>query len=264
MEKHEKIIRLAESALMLAAATILSLIKLINLPYGGSVTACSALPLLLIAYRYGWRRGMLVGTAFGLLTMMLDGAVLSYCPTALSAAAVILLDYLLAFAATGLGGLFRGKPQDKALVLGALVAGLTRYACHVISGCTVWAGLSIPTRQAWLYSLAYNATYMLPELLVTLLGCRCFAALVDISGARPRRAKRTTDAGGIFRTAAVGAAVAAGIADVTLIFAHLQDAATGVFSFAGLRAVPWLTVAVITAAAGLIAGALLLWARRRK
>ena len=48
-----KSIRLTESAIMLAFATVLSLIKIVDMPFGGSVTACSMLPILIIAYRYG-------------------------------------------------------------------------------------------------------------------------------------------------------------------------------------------------------------------
>ena len=50
--KNQKVVRLVESALLLALATVLSLIKVLDLPYGGSVTACSMLPILLIAYRH--------------------------------------------------------------------------------------------------------------------------------------------------------------------------------------------------------------------
>lgn len=42
MEKRKKtILRLCESAIMIALATVLSMIKFANLPFGGSVTLCS-------------------------------------------------------------------------------------------------------------------------------------------------------------------------------------------------------------------------------
>ena len=76
-----------------------------------------------------------------------------------AAAAIILLDYIIAFIVLGLGGIFRKlfRSQGGALAAGTLLACLLRYVCHVISGCTVWAGLSIPSQDALLYSLAYNA-----------------------------------------------------------------------------------------------------------
>ena len=47
--KQQKMLRLVESGLMLAMATVLSLVKVLDLPYGGSITAFSALPILLVA-----------------------------------------------------------------------------------------------------------------------------------------------------------------------------------------------------------------------
>ena len=44
--KQQKMLRLVESGLLLATATVLSMIKVLDLPYGGSITAFSALPLL--------------------------------------------------------------------------------------------------------------------------------------------------------------------------------------------------------------------------
>ena len=87
-----------------------------------------------------------------------------------SIVAIILLDYLVAFMVIGLGGLFRKmKSQPMGLVLGGLVICLLRYRCHVTSGATVWAGLSIPTEAALIYSFGYNATYMLPETIILLV-----------------------------------------------------------------------------------------------
>ena len=41
--KQQKMLRLVESGLMLAMATVLSMVKVLDLPYGGSITAFSAL-----------------------------------------------------------------------------------------------------------------------------------------------------------------------------------------------------------------------------
>ncbi len=165
---------LVESAVMLAIATVLSMIKLFNLPYGGSVTIASMLPIIIISYRHGLRWGLLSGLVYGIIQQLLGLDTLSWVTTWQSIVAVILLDYIIAFAVTGFGGVFRKKcSQPMALLLGALLVGLLRYICHVISGATVWAGLSIPTNAAMIYSLGYNATYMIPETIthiVTFLG----------------------------------------------------------------------------------------------
>ena len=62
MKSKTNLFRLVESALLLAVAAVLSIIKVLDLPYGGSVTACSALPILLVAYRHGTPWGLF--TAF--------------------------------------------------------------------------------------------------------------------------------------------------------------------------------------------------------
>ena len=48
---NKNVIMLCECAVMVALATVLSLIK-IEFPYGGSITICSMLPILIIGYRY--------------------------------------------------------------------------------------------------------------------------------------------------------------------------------------------------------------------
>ena len=140
------------------------------------------LPILLIAYRYGTAWGMLTGFVHGVIQLILNPSVLSPVTGALSVASVIILDYSLAFAVIGLGGLFRKfiKKQNTALLAGSIFTGILRYICHVIVGCTVWAGLSIPTAGALIYSFIYNATYMVPETLVLALAAYYILSLIHI------------------------------------------------------------------------------------
>ena len=265
MKENTKVLRLVESGLLLAIATVLSLIKLLDMPYGGSVTACSDLPILLIAYRYGTGWGLFSSLVYSLLQLALGASTLSYCTTPLSVVAVILLDYVLAFAVYGLGGVFRkeGRSQGQALVLGALLVQGLRFVCHVISGCTVWAGLSIPTNAALIYSIGYNATYMLPELLVTMLGAWYFSRAVDVSGQRPTRAaaNQGNPVLGVLYPLTLVATV---VTDILLIFAHLQNADDGSFTFAGLSEVNWTAAAIVTAAGLLATLVLYLLDRKQK
>jgi len=170
--------KLTESAVMLALTLILSYIKLLDLPYGGSITLCSMLPTILIAYRHGLLWGFAIGIANGLLQLLMGMSNLSYATSAAAAVAIILLDYIIAFAVTGFGGIFKKifKNQSLSLILGTAFVCILRYICHVISGCTVWAGLSIPDTEALIYSLAYNATYMLPELIIAVAGAAYLGA----------------------------------------------------------------------------------------
>ena len=62
---------LVECAVMVALATVLSLIKLYELPYGGSVTAASMLPILIIAYRHGTGVGLGTALVYGVIQQLL-------------------------------------------------------------------------------------------------------------------------------------------------------------------------------------------------
>ena len=248
--KQQKMLRLVESGLMLAMATVLSMVKVLDLPYGGSITAFSALPILLVAYRHGVWQGLLTAFAHALIQLMLGANTLSYATSATAAVAIVVLDYLLAFTVLGLGGIFRRKceSQGVALVLGALLTGVLRYALHVIAGCTVWAGLSIPTEAALVYSLAYNATYMIPETIVTALGAWYLSRTVDLQEQMPTRAKTTHSGNAVLSALGRSALLVAAVWDVIEIFAPLQDAESGDFVITNLALVNWGLVGIVTAA----------------
>ncbi len=253
-------VRLTESAVMLALATVLSLIPLAELPYGGSITACSMLPLVVLAYRHGTEWGLLSGLVHGMLQMFLGMKNVMYFTTPESIAAVVALDYLLAFGVIGLAGVFRRicKGQTSAMLGGALLASTLRYLLHVLAGATVWAGLSIPTEAALTYSFVYNLTYMLPETLVLLLGVAFVARVIEF---RSPMLARASHADGKLDGFAIGAALCAAVAlitDVVLVFSHLQNADTGEFAITGLSAAPWTAVGIVTAVGAVATAALLI------
>ncbi len=256
--KSQKMLRLVESGLLLAVAVALSMVKVLDLPYGGSITAFSALPILLVAYRHGTPWGLLTAFAYALMQLVLGASTLSYATSPMAVAAIILLDYLLAFTVLGLGGIFRRScaNQGVALVLGAVVTGLLRYLLHVIAGCTVWAGLSIPTEAALVYSLAYNATYMVPEVIVTALGAWYLSRAVDLREQTPARAKTAPVNPTAFWIGAVGktALLVAAVWDVVLIFSPLQDPETGDFVISNLSLVNCPLLLIVTAVGVLVWG----------
>lgn len=180
---NTKTLRLTESAIMLALGFILSLLKIIDMPFGGSVTVFSMLPVIIIAYRYGTPWGLLVGFTASLLQMLSGLKNLTYGTSAGAVIAIIALDYVIAFTGMGLGGIFRGKIKDQgmSIALGALSACLIRYICHTVVGCTVWAGVSIPTSDGLIYSMVYNAAYMIPETAITVVGAYFAGRLFTLS-----------------------------------------------------------------------------------
>lgn len=248
--------KLTESAVMLALATVLSYFKLLDLPYGGSITLCSMLPIMLIAYRYGTPWGLFTGLVYSLIQLIFGFNNLSYATSAGAAVAIIMLDYVVAFSVIGLGGIFHRlfKKQTSAMLIGMTLVCALRYICHVISGCTVWAGVSIPDSKALVYSLAYNATYMLPELLVSLIGTAYISGAVDLSGEALRRKTKESLSRSAFAVKSLGfsSAAAALITDVLLFAGHLQNPDTGDFDITQLANVNYTAVIIVTAVGALL------------
>lgn len=255
-KRSRSVVILTESAVMIALATVLSIVKIIQMPYGGAVTAASILPIAVISYRHGIRWGLCTATVHGVIQQLLDLSMLSYFSDWISLICIVLLDYVVAFAAAGLAGAFRKpiKNQASALCLGCFSVCILRYVCHVISGFTVWTGFAMPTKASLIYSLSYNATYMLPETIVLLIVTAYIASTVDFRPKTPTRIQKETASGSLeWMPAAAGlAAVAAVVADTALIFSKLQDAETGEFSAAGFAEVNWTLAVAITVPALLI------------
>ena len=164
-KKHLRIRALTEGAMLVAAAQVLSFIRLYQLPQGGSVTA-AMFPILFYAVRWGLGRGLLAGFAFGTLQLIFDGAYAWGWQS-------MILDYLLAFTPLGLAGLFRGR--NWGIFAGTVLGCTGRFLVHYISGVTIYR-INMPTEipglgvfdSAQIYSLVYNGSYMLPCTLVAL------------------------------------------------------------------------------------------------
>lgn len=178
---NKNVLKLCETAVMVALATVLSLFTIANLPFGGSVTICSMLPIVLIAYRYRWKWGLLAGAVYGLVQMILGAENLSYGGSFIAVVLIILFDYIVAFGVIGFAGLFRDKLGNQAaeLALGSLLAGVLRYVCHFISGWAVWGSYAPEGTPAYLYSITYNATYMVPETIVTIAAAVLLGLVID-------------------------------------------------------------------------------------
>lgn len=251
-------VRLTETAVMIALGTVLSIIKLIDLPYGGSVTVAHMVPVILIAYRYGPRWGTFSGLTYGLLQLLLGMKNLSYATSIWAGLAIVFLDYLVAYLFLSAGAWFKKLAQPAAVSLGAVCACALRYLCHVISGATVWAGLSVPSSAALKFSFIYNATYMLPETIVTVVAALYLSSVLDFSREHlgPRR-KGDKKPGFGWRVAAGFVAAFTLVVDVCAVFSRLQDADSGTFSAAGWGSVPWSFVGAITLAGAVAFG--ILW-----
>ena len=163
--KHKKLRALCEGAIMVALATALSYLKLLELPQGGSV-CIGMLPLFIYFYRWDWKHSFLAAFAYGLLQLIFDGAY-AWGPTSM------LLDYLLAFGVLGVAGFFHRKKGG--IFIGTVVGSVARFLVHYVVGATVWAeympetffGLTMTT--PWFYSALYNGSFMLIDMVLVLV-----------------------------------------------------------------------------------------------
>ena len=163
---HLGVRMLCEGAIMVALAQILSYLKLMELPNGGSLTP-AMFPIILFAVRWGLGPGLMAGFVFGLLQLIFDGAYAWGWQS-------MLLDYLVAFTPLGLAGLFRGKKWG--IFAGTIVGCAGRFLVHYISGVTIYKILVPTAFMQWtftspeLYSIVYNGSYMLPNTIIAMNG----------------------------------------------------------------------------------------------
>ena len=146
-------------AAAIALGTVLSNIKLFRFPTGGSITLLSMLIVTLPGYWFGLGAGLMTGVAYGVLQLLIDPYVLF--------PAQLIVDYLLAFGALGLSGLFYSKKHG--LAKGYVTGILGRYLFAVISG---WIFFGTYAWEGWnpfFYSLVYNGIYIFSEAAVTII-----------------------------------------------------------------------------------------------
>jgi len=149
---------LTEAALAIALAFVLGLIKIFQMPFGGSISL-EMIPLILLALRQGPVVGVVAGSAYGLLNLAVQPVVVH--------PVQVLFDYPLAFGALGLAGFFR--PTVRGAVIGATVAVLARLVCHFVSGVVFFASYAPEGWNPYVYSGAYNAAYLVPSLVIALV-----------------------------------------------------------------------------------------------
>lgn len=186
--------KLTETAIMLALAVLLSYVTVFQAPMGGSITAFSQVPIVIIGYRYGFKWGAGTGVIYGVLEMLLQGlGNFAYVKGFAAYLILILADYVVAFACLGIGGaLFRKviKNQTLALALGGAVASLLRFVCHFISGVTIWGEYADGWKSVWAYSFGYNGYYMLFEGILTVIGVVVLSLVLDFNSPNLIRKKK--------------------------------------------------------------------------
>ncbi len=163
--------KLTTSALLIALATVLMWVsKLIPAPWlqGGSVTLASMVPIIAAGIMFGTKWGLCCSLSYAVLQMIFG----FYPPptqTFLYFILVVLLDYIFAFGVLGLSGFFykiSGK-KSFSVAFSAFMVTLLRYICHIISGILIWGVYAEKGQTVLAYSLLYNGSYMVPEIVIS-------------------------------------------------------------------------------------------------
>lgn len=185
---------LTEAAMMVAMSIALFVVsEFVPWPwaFGGSVTIFGQVPLVVLSYRHGIKVGIPAALVLAMFELIMGLKNFSYVKGIGAILVVALFDYLIAFGGLGLGGIFRGlgaKKDNKvsrqvpALVFGGIFVCLLRFACHFLSGITVWKDYapSNALKAVLWYSFTYNGAYMLAETIITVVGVIAVGTLIDL------------------------------------------------------------------------------------
>lgn len=161
--------KITTCAILIALSAVLSLITVFKAPYGGSVTAASMVPIIIIGYLYGTKWGISSGFIYSLIQMITGGITPPPTQNVFMYIIVILIDYVFAFSVLGLSGLFYKvlkKTSFSIPIVGAIVM-LLRFCCHFVSGILIWHVYAPEGMSIALYSLLYNGGYLLPEIIIS-------------------------------------------------------------------------------------------------
>ncbi|MCQ2558693.1 MAG: energy-coupled thiamine transporter ThiT [Oscillospiraceae bacterium] len=168
--KNQKLRSLTEGAIMVALAQVLSYLKLFELPQGGSIVI-AMFPIFLYCARWGFGPGMLASVAYSLLQLIFDGAYAWGWQSMLG-------DYIVAFSALGVAGLF--SKAKGSLIWGTIAGSAARFLVHWVVGATVWGEympdefFGMTMTNTWFYSALYNGSYMVIDMIL----CLVIAALI--------------------------------------------------------------------------------------
>ena len=149
------------AGLAMCLAFLLSFLTLFTMPggMGGSVTPMSMFFVTLIGFMFGPVVGIVSAVAYGLLQLVQRATVVH--PIQL------LLDYPMAFGALGLSGFF--WKMRHGLYIGFVVAVIGRWLMHTVAGFVFFGQFAFDGWRPLPFSMIYNASYIFPEMVITLI-----------------------------------------------------------------------------------------------
>jgi thiamine transporter len=170
MQSRSKVLFLVEVAIFAALAVILDLFSFKAWAQGGSISL-QMVPIFLMAFRWGWKGGLLTGLVVGLLQLVTGPYIIHVVQG--------FLDYPAAFTLVGLAAVTSGLAQKAAkqnnrfklallLIVGTLIGSVGRFAAHFVGGMVFFGSAAAPGQSVWVYSLIYNGSYLLPSFIASI------------------------------------------------------------------------------------------------
>ena len=151
--------KISGSAILIAIAFILSFVKIMRLPFGGSITLLSMLFISLPSYLYGVKYGFAASITYSLLQLISDNYIVHPMQ--------VVLDYIIAFSVFGIVGFFRNKKFG--LEIGFIIACVIRFISSSISGYIFFKEYAPESWNPIIYTVVYNGSYIFIECIFTVL-----------------------------------------------------------------------------------------------
>lgn len=155
------------TAVSVALSFVLSFIKVKIGVNGGSITLLSLAPIILFSYKYGMLSGLFIGVVHGLLQFIESPELYTYL--------TFFLDYVFAFSGVFIASIFKKviKNETVALLLGAFLVYVIRLIFATASGIFYYEDMAFGA--ALTASLAYNAAYIAPDMILCLVFLTAFS-----------------------------------------------------------------------------------------
>jgi thiamine transporter len=156
---------LAEIIVLSSLSAVLYVMRPFSLPYGGSITLGSMVPVMWLSLRRGVYAGLIAGVIFGILALPIDIILLPYSPIANPIQ--VLLEYPLAFGVLGMAGLFHKKSTIFAMA-GVSISVFIKFLLHVLAGYVFWVYVyEFPAEWGLLWPIVYNGSFLIIELVIS-------------------------------------------------------------------------------------------------
>ena len=160
--KNTKLITMIEGAIIAGVCVALSFIPL-NTATASFDLSLGLVPLVVYALRRGAVPGITVGLVWGLLLIVLGKAYILTIPQ-------VVLEYPVAFALGGLGGVFAGSLHKKlsaqesvlsgdvimTVIFACIVSVVARWFVHFWAGVIFWGSYAPEGMSPYLYSFIFN------------------------------------------------------------------------------------------------------------